>query len=126
MLIQSFFIKTKYRMIFFNLAQILGSAQAPPLCCRTLSNITPCNCPKWPQNHAPANSLGLIVGTPKHLQIIFLHTIVRDKLFYTLMCLKNCLLKQTWSKINNSGEKFCNNLSCFFLPPITPVLLSGN
>ena len=42
------------------------------------------------------------------------------------MCLKNFLLKQTWRKINNSGEKFCNNLSCFFLPPITPVLLSGN
>ena len=42
------------------------------------------------------------------------------------MCLKNFLLKQTSSKINNSGEKFCNNLSCFFLTPITPVLLSGN
>ena len=42
------------------------------------------------------------------------------------MCLKMFLLKQTWSKINNSGEKFSNNLSCFFLTPITPVLLSGN
>jgi hypothetical protein len=42
------------------------------------------------------------------------------------MCLKKFLLKQTSSKINNSGEKFCNNLSCFFLTPITPVLLSGN
>ena len=72
----------------------------------------------------PANSL--IVGTPKHLKLIFLHTIVKDKQFYTLMCLKNFLLKQTSSKINNSGEKFCNNLSCFFLTPITPVLLSGN
>ena len=41
------------------------------------------------------------------------------------MCLKNFLLKQTSSKINNSGEKFCNNLSCFFLTTITPVLLSG-
>jgi hypothetical protein len=50
----------------------------------------------------------------------------KDKQFYTLMCLKFFLLKQTWSKINNLGEKFCNNLSCFFLPPITPVLLSGN
>jgi hypothetical protein len=40
-------------MIFSNLAQILGSAQAPPLCSRTLSNITHWNCPKWPQNHAP-------------------------------------------------------------------------
>ena len=42
------------------------------------------------------------------------------------MCLKKFLLKQTLRKINNSGEKFCNNLSCFFLTPITPVLLSGN